>query len=62
MESLLGLEVVQWDHEPRHLVGRGVLTAPRLGGLGTARPTLRFMESLHGFVTVHWTMNLRMAR
>src|SRR6266496_2903825 len=44
MESLLGLAVVHWDHEPRQLVGRGVLTAPRLGGLWTARPTLRFME------------------
>ncbi|PYM13100.1 MAG: hypothetical protein DME18_09790 [Verrucomicrobia bacterium] len=28
-------------------VGRGVLTAPRPGGLGTARPALRFMESEH---------------
>src|SRR5438552_16373238 len=36
---------MHWDHEPDQLVGRGVLTAPRLGGLGTARPTLRFMES-----------------
>src|SRR5947207_5575125 len=45
MESFLGLAAVHWDHEPRQLVGRGVLTAPRPGGLGTARPTLRFMES-----------------
>ncbi len=37
---------MHWDHEPRQLVGRGVLTAPRLGGLGTARPTLRFMERI----------------
>jgi len=29
------------DHEPRQLVGRGVLTAPRPGGLRTARPTSR---------------------
>ena len=35
---------VSWGHEPRQLVGRGVLTAPRPGGLRTDRPTLRFME------------------
>src|SRR6266542_2486104 len=45
MESPLSLFRMHWDHEPRQLVGRGVLTAPRLGGLGTARPTLRFMET-----------------
>src|SRR5439155_20275327 len=45
MESPLPFFRMLWDHEPRQLVGRGVLAAPRLGGLGTARPTLRFMES-----------------
>src|SRR2546425_9855689 len=46
MESPHDFDAVQWDHEPRQLVGRGVLTAPRPGGgLGTARPTSRFMES-----------------
>src|SRR5438093_7249535 len=45
MEGPLSVFRMHWDHEPRQLVGRGVLTAPRLGGLGTARPTLRFMES-----------------
>src|SRR5207244_10697348 len=35
---------VNRSHEPRQLAGRGVLTASRPGGLGTARPTLRFME------------------
>src|SRR5204862_7332610 len=54
MESPFGLPTVHWDLEPRQLVGRGVLTAPRLGGLGTARPTLRFMESPHNFDAVHW--------
>src|SRR6266536_3327601 len=46
---------MHWDHEPRQLVGRGVLTAPRLGGLGTARPTLWFMEreSLLGLDAAH---------
>src|SRR5438046_10631406 len=47
MGSLLSLLRMHWGHEPRQLVGRGVLTAPRPGGLGTARPTLRFMESEH---------------
>src|SRR5216117_1875438 len=54
MESPHGFDVVHWDHEPRQLVGRGVLTAPRLGGLGTARPTLRFMESPLTFFRMHW--------
>src|SRR5439155_13163529 len=36
------------------LVGRGVLTAPRLGGLRTARPTLRFMESIWPLLRMHW--------
>src|SRR5204862_24325 len=55
MESPFGLPTVHWDLEPRQLVGRGVLTAPRLGGLGTARPTLRFMESLlSAFFRMHW--------
>jgi len=45
MESSLSFFRMHWDHEPHQLVGRGVLTAPRLGGLGTARPTLWFMES-----------------
>src|ERR1041385_7079818 len=47
MESPLAISAVHRDHEPCQLVGRGVLTAPRLGGLRTARPTLRFMESPH---------------
>src|SRR5436190_18729022 len=59
MESLLGLAAVHWDHEPRQRVGRGVLTAPRPGGLGTARPTLWFMESPHPLPWIgsmnHWT-------
>src|SRR2546429_7925751 len=38
---------VNRGHEPRGLAGRDVLTAPWLGGLGTARPTCRFMESKH---------------
>src|SRR6266542_5809902 len=50
MESPLSLFRMHWDHEPRQLVGRGVLTAPRLGGLGTARPTLRFMERGRDFL------------
>src|SRR5204862_6140285 len=54
MESPFGLPTVHWDLEPRQLVGRGVLSAPRLGGLGTARPTLRFMESPLGLAVVHW--------
>src|SRR5438445_3605109 len=37
---------VSWGHERHQLVGRGVLTAPRSGGLRTARPTFRFMESV----------------
>ncbi len=36
MESPLSFFRMHWDHEPRQLVGRGVLTAPRLGGLGTS--------------------------
>ncbi|SRR6266498_868977 len=52
MESPLVFGAVHWDHEPRQLVGRGVLTAPRLGGLGTARPTLWFMESAFSLVSV----------
>src|SRR5437899_12776460 len=44
---------VNRSHEPQ-LVGCGVLTAPRPGGLGTARPTLRFMGSPLGFATAHW--------
>src|SRR5438034_1250854 len=54
MESPLSFFRMHWDHEPRQLVGRGVLTAPRLGGLGTARPTLWFMESLLSLIRVHW--------
>ena len=49
---------VHWDHEPRQLVGRGVLTAPRLGVLGTARPTLWFMESPLSFFRMHWDHEL----
>ena len=49
MESPSSFSRMQWDHQPCQLVGRGVLTAPRLGGLGTARPTLGFMESAHFF-------------
>src|ERR1041385_2672463 len=44
---------MHWNHEPRQLVGRGVLTAPRLGGVRTARPTLRFMESPLAISAVH---------
>ena len=47
MESPLGFATAHWDHEPCQRVGRGVFTAPRPGGPGTARPTLRFMESEH---------------
>src|SRR2546421_2631989 len=45
---------MHWDHEPRQRVGCGVLTAPRPGGLGTARPTLRFMGSFHDLTIAHW--------
>src|SRR5256885_10093514 len=62
MESPLSFFRMHWDHEPRQLVGRGVLTAPRLGGLGTARPTLRFMEIPLSFSACIGTMNLRIAR
>ena len=44
---------VSWGHERRQRVGRGVLTAPRLGGLGTARPTLRFKESSDAIFGAH---------
>ena len=49
---------VSCGHEPRQRVGRGVLTAPRPGGLRTARPTLRFMDSLLSFFTCIGAMNL----
>src|SRR6266536_3979031 len=58
MESPHDFCAVHWDHEPRQLVGRGVLTAPRLGVLGTARPTLRFMESPLSFFRMHWDHEL----
>ena len=47
VESSLSFFRMRWDHEPPQRVGRGVLTAPRPGGLGTARPTLGFMEREH---------------
>ena len=44
MESPLGFAAARRDHGPRQLLERVVLTAPRPGGLGTARPTVRFAE------------------
>src|SRR5947208_1972 len=58
MESPLSFFRMHWDHEPRQLVGRGVLTAPRLAGLGTARPTLWFMESPTSLISCIETMNI----
>ena len=44
IERVHDLYALNWDLELRQRVGRGVLTAPTPGGLGTARPTLLLME------------------
>src|SRR6266508_4662435 len=44
MDRLRSIFPVPLDHEPRQLVGHGVLTARRPGGLETARPTFWFMD------------------
>ncbi len=70
MESLFSFFRMHWDHEPRCGQRRaGVSPAQRArkrereskpavgftnGGRRDARPTLRFMESPHGFDAVHW--------
>src|SRR6266516_1648013 len=70
MESPLSFFRMHWDHEPRCGQRRaGVSPAQRArkhereskpavgfanGGRRDARPTLRFMESPHGFDAVHW--------
>src|SRR5437867_3260971 len=36
------------------MAGRGVLTAPRPGGLRTPAPTWRHMGSLHSLLRMHW--------
>src|SRR5437762_3555834 len=57
MESPLVMFAVHWDHETRQLVGRGVLTAPRLGGLGTARPTYGSWRVSYRFLAFIGTVN-----